>query len=92
MEAEGHRCTLRTRDDRFALKESIGGIERRLAVYPFIIKCHRSYLVNLEHVAAVRKEDLILDNREKVPLSRNMRKPANEAFIRCYSRGEFDTR
>lgn len=86
VEAEGHRCILRTRDNRLALKENIGGMERRLAVYPFVIKCHRSYLVNLEHVAAVRKEELILDNQEKVPLSRNMRKLANDAFIRCYSR------
>lgn len=88
VEAEGHRCVLHTKSGSIALKEGISGMEKRLEAYPSIIKSHRSYLVNLEHVSSVLKEELLLDNQERVPLSRNMRKAANDAFIRCYCKGE----
>lgn len=87
VEADGHRCALHTRDGVMLLKESIGSVENRLTGYGDIIKCHRSYLVNLRHVSAVLKEELVLDNQEKVPLSRKLRKAANDAFIRCYAHG-----
>lgn len=86
VEAEGHRCVLHTRNAVMLLKESIGSVEKRLAGCDTIIKCHRSYLVNLQHVSVVLKEEMVLDNGEKIPLSRNLRKAANDAFIRCYTR------
>lgn len=85
VEADGHRCTLHTQDAVMLLKESISSVEKRLAGCEAIIKCHRSYLVNLQHVSVILKEEMVLDNQEKVPLSRNQRKPANDAFIRCYA-------
>lgn len=86
VEAEGHRCELHTQNAVMLLKESIGSVEERLAVYDTVIKCHRSYLVNLQHVSVVLKEEMVLDNGEKIPVSRNLRKAANDAFIRCYVR------
>lgn len=88
VEADGHRCALHTRDTVMLLKEGISSVEKRLAGHEIIMKCHRSYLVNLQHVSVVLKEELVLDNQEKVPLSRNLRKAANDAFIRCYVRGQ----
>lgn len=88
VEADGHRCTLHTQNTVLSLKENISSVEKRLTGYEAIIKCHRSYLVNLQHVSVVLKEELVLDNREKVPLSRNLRKAVNDAFIRCYARGK----
>ena len=88
VEAEGHRCMLHTQNTILALRESISSVERRMADYPSVIKCHRSYLVNLQHVSVVLKEELVLDDRKKVPLSRNLRKAANDAFVRCYCKEE----
>lgn len=88
VEAEAHRCTLHTQDAAMSLKESISSVEKRLEGHEAVIKCHRSYLVNLQHVSVVLKDELVMDNREKVPLSRNLRKTVNEAFIRCYARGQ----
>lgn len=90
VEADGHRCALHTQDTVLSLKENISSVEKRLTGYESVIKCHRSYLVNLQHVSVVLKEELVLDNREKVPLSRNLRKAANDAFIRCYTRDAID--
>lgn len=88
VEAEGHRCVLYTQNTAMSLKESISSVEKRLEGCETIIKCHRSYLVNLQHVSVVLKEEMVLDNQKKVPLSRNLRKAANDAFIRCYARGQ----
>lgn len=88
VEADGHRCTLHTRGAVMLLKEGISSIEKRLEGYDFIVKCHRSYLVNLQHVSVVLKEELVLDDQRKVPLSRNLRKAAHDAFIRFYARGQ----
>ncbi|MCM1541352.1 MAG: LytTR family DNA-binding domain-containing protein [Blautia sp.] len=85
VEADGHRCALHTRDRVMQLKESISSVEKRLAGFETVIKCHRSYLVNLRHVSVVLKEEMVLDDHQKVPLSRNRRKAANDAFIRCYA-------
>ncbi len=87
VEADRHRCALHTQDTVLLLKESISSVEKRLTGYETIIKCHRSYLINIQHVSVVLKEELVLDNREKVPLSRNLRKAVNDAFIRCYAHG-----
>ncbi len=86
VEAEGHRCVLYTQDAALSLKETISNVEKRLAEYEFIIKCHRSYLVNLQHVSVVLKEELVMDDKRRVPLSRNLRKEVNDAFIHCYAR------
>lgn len=88
VEADGHRCVLHTQNTVMLLKESISSVEKRLAEHDTIIECHRSYLVNLQHVSVVLKEELVLDNQEKVPLSRNLRKAANDAFIRFYAHGQ----
>lgn len=88
VEAEGHRCALHTRNTILTLKENISSVEKRLAEHPSMIKCHRSYLVNLQHVSVVLKEELVLDDQKKVPLSRKLRKAVNDAFIRCYCKEE----
>ena len=85
VEADGHRCALHTGDAVLLLKEGISSIEKRLEGYDSIMKCHRSYLVNLQHAAVVLKEELVLDDQRKVPLSRNLRKAAHDAFIRFYA-------
>lgn len=83
-EAVGHYCLLHKKDSAVQLRESIGSFEKKVYGEAQFVKCHRSYLVNLQHVSAVRKADVLLDNGESVPVSRNMGKQVNEAFIACY--------
>lgn len=66
VEADGHRCALHTQDAVMLLKENISSVEKRLEGYDTIIKCHRSYLVNLLHVSVVLRKDIALHSA--VPL------------------------
>jgi len=44
------------------------------------LRCHRSYLVNLNHVKAIRKGEFILDNGALVLISRRKQNDAQQAF------------
>lgn len=49
------------------------------------IKPHRSYLVNLEHVHMIDNNHLILNNNDKIPISRLKIKEVNRKFIEYFS-------
>lgn len=84
VEAQKHTCILHTAGDAYVLPRGIGSIRQELAAEPDFQMCHRSYLVNMKHVAAVVQGALVLDNGERLPVSRGMTAAVNQAFIRCY--------
>lgn len=83
-EAQKHTCILRVEEEAYVLPRGIGSIRQELAAEPDFQMCHRSYLVNMRHVAAVAQGELVLDNGERLPVSRGMAAAVNRAFIRCY--------
>lgn len=87
MEALGHQCMIYTKDDVYEVKESLGKIEAKAeGGEGLLIKCHRSYLVNLKHVSKIEKEFVIMDDERKIPISRNSYKGVAQAFIAFYRR------
>lgn len=83
-EAAGHQCILCLEKESLYLKCSIGTLEELLSGAGRFVKCHRSYLVNLEHAAAVRRTEVVLDDGRKVPLSRYLYRQVNQAFVEFY--------
>ena len=83
-EATGHQCILCLEKESLCLKCSIGTLGELLSGADSFVKCHRSYLVNLEHVAAVRRTEIVLDDGRQVPLSRYLYRQVNEAFVDFY--------
>ena len=49
------------------------------------VRCHRSYLVGLKHIARLSKTEVILDNGKTLPLSRSAAAPVHKAFISYYT-------
>lgn len=45
-------------------------------------RCHRSYIVSMEHVRRVTRATMILDIGKEIPLSRSLYDAANRAFIK----------
>ena len=84
VEAAGHWCMLTTSNDKYKLKCSMSDMRSLLKTEAHIIDVHRSFLVNLQYVASITKQELILDNGERIPLSRSKIKEVNEAFIKYY--------
>ncbi|MGN0402225.1 MAG: LytR/AlgR family response regulator transcription factor [Acetatifactor sp.] len=86
VEAAGHGSVIHTVDEVISLKESLGEIEKRVTFKGEIIKCHRAYLVNLRFVSAIQNTNLMLDNSEKLPVSRSQMKYVQQEFLRYYKR------
>lgn len=53
------------------------------------ITTHRSYLVNLQYVDRLLKQDVVLSNDRKIPLSRRRAKEVQTAFIDYYKGSVF---
>lgn len=53
------------------------------------ISPHRSYLVNLQYVDQLSKQDVLLNSGIKIPLSRRRAKKVQAAFIDYYKGSVF---
>ena len=60
VEAYGHQSILYTQEEEYVLKHNISAVERLFEGRKELIRCHRSYLVSLQHISAIVKNDLVL--------------------------------
>lgn len=84
IEAFSHKTKVVLSDCALFINESIGSIERRLS--DDLYKCHRSYIVNINHINSIKKYDAVMDNGSIIPVSRRIYSDFNNAFIAFYRR------
>lgn len=84
IEARAHQCILYTEDEEYTLRISIGEIAGQLGERKEFVRCHRSYLVNLYHISAIVKPELILDDKRRLPVSRSAEKEVSRLFIEIF--------
>lgn len=85
VEAFAHYCTLHLRNCDYQVKRGISSMEKLFADYGIaFVKPHRSYLVNLKFVTSILREELIMDDGRKIPISRRNYRQVNEAFFRYF--------
>ena len=48
------------------------------------VRCHRSYLVNVQHISAIVKPELVLDDGRRIPVSRSAEKEVGRVYIELY--------
>lgn len=83
VEAFSHTISVVTETDSLQVKMPISEIEKMLG--DSFIRCHRSYLVGLKHIARLSKSEVILDNGKALPLSRGAAATVHKAFISYYT-------
>ncbi|MDE6055025.1 MAG: LytTR family DNA-binding domain-containing protein [Lachnospiraceae bacterium] len=84
IEARAHQCILYTEDESHILCSSISEMVIQLCSRQEFVRCHRSYIVNIQHVSAIIKPDLVLDDKRRIPVSRSAEKEVNQVFINLY--------
>ncbi|MCM1048562.1 MAG: LytTR family DNA-binding domain-containing protein [Clostridiales bacterium] len=84
LEARAHQCILYTEDESYILYAAIGEMVSYLCSRPEFVRCHRSYIVNMQHISAIVKPELILDDKRRLPMSRSAEKEVNRTFIELY--------
>lgn len=87
VEAFSHTVAIETERESMQIKMSISEVEKLLG--EGFIRCHRSYLVGLKHIARLSRTEVILDNGKALPLSRGAAPLVHQAFISYYA-GEKD--
>ena len=87
VEAFSHTVALITETDTIQVKMPISEVEKLLG--DGLVRCHRSYLVGLKHIARLSKTEVILDSGKSLPLSRGAAPLVHKAFVSYYS-GEKD--
>lgn len=84
IEVEGHQCIVHTKNEKVLLKKALSSFEKEIEGKAGFVRCHRAYIVNMQHVSMVRKTHVLLDNDTKIPVSRYQIKKVEGAFIRFY--------
>ncbi|MCL1794335.1 MAG: LytTR family transcriptional regulator DNA-binding domain-containing protein [Oscillospiraceae bacterium] len=79
IESFAHYIVIQTKTASIETRANIGEIEK--AVGDRFVRCHRSYIVGLNHISRITKTDVILDNGKSIPLSRRLYTEINLAFI-----------
>ncbi|MEK5233051.1 LytTR family DNA-binding domain-containing protein [Lysinibacillus sp. FSL K6-0232] len=82
--SEDSRTIIVTEQGRFFASESLAALEKKLALKGFV-RVHRAYIVNLEHIVELEpwsnsKYNLILHNRQSIPVSRLYMKDVRKIF------------
>ncbi len=85
LEAVGHYVQIHTESGVFRVKETLAGLQRALPPEQFVLT-HRSYAVNLNDVVKITRTDCILADGTAVPVSRNLYRAVNEAFLAYYKK------
>lgn len=83
VEAFAHSAAITTTDGTVQVRQSITQLEELLR--EGFVRCHRSYLVGLRHIARLSKTEVILDSGKALPLSRTAAPLVHKEFIRYYT-------
>ena len=80
IEVQGNDITVHTLKDTYRTKGTMSNFETEINSDMFV-RCHKSYLVNLEYIKSIKRYTSILVNDEDVPLSRNKYKEIKDRFF-----------
>lgn len=68
--------------EQFSITHKLGDLERCLAGYSQFLRCHQSYLVNLDSVEQMEQDGFLFRQSMIAPISRNYYRQSKAAFYR----------
>lgn len=79
VESQKRACIFRIAAEEIKTNSSMDTIAKKLDGFPFV-RCHRSFIVNLLHVADMLNQDFVMGSGVKVPISKSYHAAAKKAF------------
>lgn len=80
IEVQKENITIHTLNKTYETKGTMNNIEKEINCSRFY-RCHKSFLVNLEHIKSIKQYIAILENGEEVPISRYRFKDTKDRFF-----------
>lgn len=81
IEVQKKNMLIHTINKDFDARYSLEKIEKDLNVEGFV-RCHKSFIINLNYVENIKSNVAILDSDEEVPISRYRHKDVKEKFLK----------
>lgn len=85
IEVYGHKLIYHLYDQPITTIDSLKNIESQLSKSGFV-RIHRSYLINLKKVKTFNKVEIIMQNDEKVPISKYKEKEFKQAYTQFWGK------
>ncbi|MBO3443215.1 LytTR family DNA-binding domain-containing protein [Clostridium sp. CCUG 7971] len=80
VEVQKETITIHTLNEIYKINGTMNNIEKEIDCSRFF-RCHKSFLVNLEHAKSIKQYVVILENGEEVPVSRYRFKETKDKFF-----------
>lgn len=80
VEVQKETITIHTLNEVYKTNGTMINIEKDIDCDRFF-RCHKSFLVNLEHIKSIKQYTAILENSEEVPISRYRFKDTKDKFF-----------
>jgi len=68
IEIQRHTACISLREKTICTRRGMAELEEEIDS-PSFLRCHRGFLVNLAHVVSIQKNDFLMDNGQRVPIS-----------------------
>lgn len=88
MEAQNQNILIFTRKETYCVRYNLSNYEQELAQDGFF-RIHRGYLVSLAHIKNVGKNEVTLDDKTQLPVSRSKEKELKEALFQHIRKESF---
>lgn len=75
----------RENNDNFVFHNKLDKVETEFDITNFV-RCHKSYLVNLNYVKEIKNSNLITKNNSKIPISRTYLNSTKESFLDYFTK------
>lgn len=82
FESESNYVNVHTADKIYKFRGTLSSVERELTPKGFI-RTHKGFLVNQKHIFSVKSEDIVLTDREVLPIGRTNRESVKALIARC---------
>lgn len=79
IESHNHKIYVYTEDEVYMVYEKLSDILRRLPDY--FVQCHKSFLVNLDYVAAIESREVVMKEGKRIAISRTYYNQMRERFV-----------
>lgn len=89
VEAFSHSVAVVTQTGTYEFRKALSEMEALLG--EDFVRCHRSYLVNLQSVSGISKTRVRLDDGTELPMSRSATASVHRAFVSYYKGEEHET-
>lgn len=91
LEYEGHRVILHSergvRQISRSMRSSFSDLAIELSSDARFVRTHAAYIINIEHAERIERTAVLMDNGDRVPISRSRRRKVLDSFGRFFRQG-----